>query len=135
MFIRTVNSHQTFSICTKIADFQGLFLCSPPSSGEYLHHTVASGHGGPAPQSSPGGHLAEQLGQFALHLSCKHFAVELLLHYAQEDCVQQESKPSEQVSTHRSKHRGGEGDTTGCVHLCRGPTQDYHETLSTRQEA
>lgn len=61
--------------------------------------------------------------------------MELLLHYAQEDCVQQESKPSEQVSTHRSKHGGGEGDTAGCVHLCRGATQDYHETLSTRQEA
>lgn len=98
----------------KTAEFQGLFLCSLPSLSEYLHHTVPRGHGGPPPHSSPGGHLTEQLGQFALHLRRKHFIMELLLHDAQEDCVQGETTHSEQVSVESHEH-GGQGPQRVCT--------------------
>lgn len=48
---------------------------------------AAGGHSGPSPHPPPGGDLAEQLGQFALHLRLKHFILQLLLDDSQEDCI------------------------------------------------
>lgn len=54
---------------------------------QYLHHAVPGGDGGPSPHPPSGGNLTEQLGQFALHLSLKHFILELLLNDTQEDYI------------------------------------------------
>ena len=53
----------------------------------YLHHVVPSSDGGPSPHPPSGGNFTEQLGQLALHLSLKHFILELLLNNTQEDYI------------------------------------------------
>lgn len=65
-------------------DFSLLSLSFPPppppaSSGTYLHHAVARSDGGPSPHPPSAGDLAQQLGQFALHLRLEHFVLKLLL--------------------------------------------------------
>lgn len=77
-----------FSICMKIPHvFRQISSPPPLAILEYLHHAVPGSDGGPSPHPPPGGHLTEQLGQLALHLSLKHFILELLLDNAQENCI------------------------------------------------
>lgn len=73
---------------------QRVFRRAPPPSAppplafsEYLHNAVPGSDGGPSPHPPPGGHLTEQLSQFAFHLSLKHFILELLLDNAQENYI------------------------------------------------
>lgn len=118
-FGSTVILHQDLPTCMKTAS--GLVLCSQPSLSEYLYHAVPSSYGGPPPQASSGGHLTEQLGQFALHLGWKHFIVELFLHYTQEDCVQQEAQGTQNKLAQT-------GTATGCVNVQR-IVQEDHKSL------
>lgn len=67
---------------------QGFLTAARAPLSAYLHDAVAAGgHSGPSPHPPPGGDLAEQLGQFALHLRLKHFILQLLLDDSQEDCI------------------------------------------------
>lgn len=115
----TFSSHFTpgFSHLHKNSRFPVGFSSAPnpPSlSEQYLYHTVPGSYSGSPPHASSGGHLAEQLGQFALHLGWKHFIMELLFHYTQEDCVQQEAQSTQSKSAQT-------GTPTGCVRMCKHP--------------
>lgn len=82
-------------------------LASPPASAllTHLHHTVRSSDGGPSPHPPSGGDLTEQLGQFALHLSLKHFILELLLNDTQEDYMSNEThRPPNELAVEKRVH-------------------------------
>lgn len=116
-FSRTVILHQDFPHSHKNSRFPVGFCStpSPPSFGEqYLDHAVPSSYSGSPPHASSGGHLTEQLGQFALHLGWKHFILELLFHHTQKDCVQQEAQNTQSKLAQT-------GTAIARVRMCKDP--------------